>query len=729
MKQRKLWQKLHEQKGLVEKAKDDYALARGQLERVTRLDIRQGLQSLQEVLEELNNPRLRKAVHGQVIDLIDVSKGYETAVEVTAGNALFNVVVDSFEVSAMLLDQMNSRRKPGRVSFFPLDTCSGSSLVNIEGSDGSLLADHISCGSMFGGIIAELFGSTVVVASIENGERVARKYGCDAVTLEGDQVSRRGGITGGFIESRSLKITSFNAKKDTAAKLLREEEVLAGLSEEVTTIDKEVSDVKNELESLMEEMSRLEKTSDIGRDSFAHSQRRIRLERQKEELHVARRTLEMNIDCNQSSIASLQQEAKEALKPSWTDDDERQLERLMDDAKNHRKKISDLTVQSVKLATSAQVKEHSRNNARSRLSILTNRLCELGWTSALSNAMLSEQASCDNAISSITKRLKEVQKLIDEAVRQEQESKEALETLRGELDVVSRFAQEQQELNDMNRMNRSFYVQQRDEAMEKIKRLGSLPASKENYSGMSLAMLMSHHMKCKEKLKKYSHVNRKAADQYTALMGTKEDLAKQEGNLQEELKSIRELMDHLDQKKDEAVERTYKQIQYQFEEVFKELVATDDCHGQLQLIWSNARKEAGEDPYVAAQINVSFGHGASVTDLKQLSGGQKSLVALALIFAIQRCDPAPFYLFDEIDAALDAEYRMSVARLLAKESKNCQFITATFKNEMLEVADHVLGVFFHNKISRIQAITIEEGTKLLKQAALEERKRVRESNE
>ncbi|KRX51225.1 Structural maintenance of chromosomes protein 3 [Trichinella sp. T9] len=93
--------------------------------------------------------------------------------------------------------------------------------------------------------------------------------------------------------------------------------------------------------------------------------------------------------------------------------------------------------------------------------------------------------------------------------------------------------------------------------------------------------------------------------------------------------------------------------------------------------------------------------------MQQLSGGQKSLVALALIFAIQKCDPAPFYLFDEIDAALDARHRKSVAdvaftvtEMIHKLSSSAQFITTTFRRELLESADKFYGVKFRNKVSR-----------------------------
>lgn len=105
------------------------------------------------------------------------------------------------------------------------------------------------------------------------------------------------------------------------------------------------------------------------------------------------------------------------------------------------------------------------------------------------------------------------------------------------------------------------------------------------------------------------------------------------------------------------------------------------------------------------QIRVSFSGSGQQYQMQQLSGGQKALVALALIFAIQRCDPAPFYLFDEIDQALDANYRAGVARLIQKQASSAtapaQFITTTFRPELVSVANKCYGIGLENKVSNI----------------------------
>lgn len=124
--------------------------------------------------------------------------------------------------------------------------------------------------------------------------------------------------------------------------------------------------------------------------------------------------------------------------------------------------------------------------------------------------------------------------------------------------------------------------------------------------------------------------------------------------------------------------------------------------------------------------------------MSQLSGGQKSLVALALIFAIQRCDPAPFYLFDEVDANLDAAHRTAVAAMIdemahgvssrdaemsehdkenastvKKGSGSAQFITTTFRPELLQHADHFYGTTFEGRVSRVRRIGLEEATRFV----------------
>ena len=135
-------------------------------------------------------------------------------------------------------------------------------------------------------------------------------------------------------------------------------------------------------------------------------------------------------------------------------------------------------------------------------------------------------------------------------------------------------------------------------------------------------------------------------------------------------------------------------------------------------------KETDLETFQGVQIKVSFRGEGDGYLMQQLSGGQKALVALAFIFAIQRCDPAPFHLFDEIDQALDSTHRAAVAALIQRQSHSAenpaQFITSTFRPEMVKVADSFYGISYQSKISNIHASTQEEALEFIANIMAEE---------
>lgn len=161
--------------------------------------------------------------------------------------------------------------------------------------------------------------------------------------------------------------------------------------------------------------------------------------------------------------------------------------------------------------------------------------------------------------------------------------------------------------------------------------------------------------KANQHLKKYSHVNKKALDQFLSFSEQKEKLYKRKEELDVGNEKICELMQTLEMRKVEAIQFTFKQVAKYFSTVFKKLVPQGNGHLVLKTRDSHENdidpEVASSDDFTGIGIRVSFlsSSEAEMREMNQLSGGQKSLVALALIFSIQKCDPAPFYLFDEID--------------------------------------------------------------------------------
>eukprot|EP00475_Leptophrys_vorax_P006963 TRINITY_DN14367_c0_g1_i1.p1 TRINITY_DN14367_c0_g1~~TRINITY_DN14367_c0_g1_i1.p1 ORF type:complete len:246 (-),score=43.51 TRINITY_DN14367_c0_g1_i1:255-929(-) len=200
----------------------------------------------------------------------------------------------------------------------------------------------------------------------------------------------------------------------------------------------------------------------------------------------------------------------------------------------------------------------------------------------------------------------------------------------------------------------------------------------------------------------------------------REEMQRRQQELNKSDEKIQELIEVLDTRKDEALERTFKQVARNFREAFQALVPNG--HGSLVMVRKRKedepvddddddedgqREEDGRlDKYAGVRVKVSFTGQGETQAMKQLSGGQKTVVALALIFAIQRCDPAPFYLFDEIDAALDPQYRAAVGTMIRRQADTTgtQFVITTFRPELCKIADQVYGVFHKNRVSTVKVI-------------------------
>jgi structural maintenance of chromosome 3 (chondroitin sulfate proteoglycan 6) len=268
----------------------------------------------------------------------------------------------------------------------------------------------------------------------------------------------------------------------------------------------------------------------------------------------------------------------------------------------------------------------------------------------------------------------------------------------------------------------SLILKKKDECLKATRNLGVLPQDAyEKYKDTSMKELYFKMDQCNKDLQKLSHVNKKAMDQYLQFSDHKEKLIQRRDEADRAYKSILEFIQTLDQRKNENMQMTFKQVSKHFNEIFLKIVPQGTAHlvmrtndnfeeeDRQRRLDRNQQDATSVEEYTGVGIRVSFaGKTNEMKDIQQLSGGQKSLVALALIFAIQRCDPAPFYLFDEIDQALDPQYRKAVADIIHELCEKAQFITTTFRPELLEHADKFYGVRFRNKISIIDCVTKEE---------------------
>merc|ERR1712233_139299 len=309
--------------------------------------------------------------------------------------------------------------------------------------------------------------------------------------------------------------------------------------------------------------------------------------------------------------------------------------------------------------------------------------------------------------------MKGLDKNLTDIVKKRKKSQAELEASRlREREIQDKIEEDSKELERM--ASKQTVLQQKiQECTKKIRELGSLPSDAfEKYKNMSQKVLFKQLEKANQELKKYSHVNKKALDQYVSFSEQKEKLIKRKEELDKGNKKIMDLMEVLEQRKFEAILFTFKQGSKYFQEVFEKLCPLG--RGTLSIKRDDSNDDDDDQAHrlenaTGVSCAVSFtGKNNEMREMNQLSGGQKSLVAMALIFAIQKCDPAPFYLFDEIDQALDPMYRKAVADMIHELADGAQFITTTFRPELLEHASKFYGVKFRNKVSHVDCVTKEE---------------------
>lgn len=244
--------------------------------------------------------------------------------------------------------------------------------------------------------------------------------------------------------------------------------------------------------------------------------------------------------------------------------------------------------------------------------------------------------------------------------------------------------------------SRALLLQRREESQRHLRELGALPAqSQKMFEKKNAKQLMKLLQETKKRLKTFGNVNKKAIDQWTYFRDQREALQTRKAECDASEQAIEDLIRALDEKKDAAIERTVKMVAKSFAELFGEL--TNQGSAQLVMLKRAAVRAEGEEEeeeegelaqqqYRGIDLKVSFTLSGQPQRMHQLSGGQQSLVALALIFAIQRCDPAPFYIFDEIDAALDDTHRLRVAEMIERQSESTQFIMTSHRPELIQHA-------------------------------------------
>lgn len=702
---------------------------------------------------------------------------YQTAVEKAAENSLFHVIVDTDATAARLMKRLEDG-KMGRVTFMPLNQLRVDDNVRYPSTEAAnregitpLMQHCIEFDPKVERAMKQVYDRKLLARTAEIAGEKAKEYRMDCVTLDGDLFSRKGALSGGYVDVQKSRLRAFEGKKKAETDYRQAEERHRSLYAKAKQAEQDVNNVVDEIARMEQKQTQLSRmVQSLEAEQVQTDSQITQHKRQAERIEMQLvPPLEREIEAISGDVLRLEKEIGTELTDSLTEEDRATLAELNRVQKDLENKIVDQTenVESVRAERNRleSVLEDNLYKRRQELNQVGNDE-EGGMVGgATSGALRKEQKqreieSRKAELEEATRDSHELEAKLEKIRKEEETNKVDLIEAKNEVDRLNSLQVKiLNQLNDHLRKQDSLMTKKaisigkRDSYSRKIQELGSLPPDSElrSYKTKTIDELERSLERVNKKLKKYSHVNKKALDQFVNISEKRDALQVRKDELDRGAGRVKELVESLDRKKDEAINRTFRGVSKNFSEVFKELVplgagelimrtaideATaqddDEDHSDDDGTAAGSQKKKQKNNPANPDVSLYRGVGVKVRFsavgenfiMSQLSGGQKALVALALIFAIQRCDPAPFYIFDELDQALDSSYRQAVANVIKRQANSpdnpTQFITSTFRPELVEIAKNCYGIALQNKVSSLNSITKNEALKFIANLMQEE---------
>lgn len=723
---KELWRQEEELRQQRSAADRDLEHAEKQLQASVGRDTAQGLSSMRKVVQD----HKIAGVHGPLLELFRVrNEALEMAVDVTGAQSLFHVVVDSDEVATDILNRMHAIKAPGRITFLPLNRLNARQPA-YPATEGvySIVDDALEFDARFKPAMAHVFGRTLVCTTLEQASGFSATHNLDCITLDGDRVDRKGALTGGFLDRRvsRLRMQAEVAKYRAAVQQCQE-----GQERVAEQLAKAEQDIARHMTAMQKAEAQKEKDLALAEASSEELKRHARAEQSArmamQDAVTRHQQWNTVLQDLQAQHESLTRQMAAPFSSQLSAAERAELTTLSTAVQGGRAKaLEKSSAISQLLVEQAQLQELlSGDLLKRRAELMTARVVlDMAQVSSELEAARHQLQEQERVLGETDERLASIEARLEEATAQCKEAQKATEQRQGDggnLDarVVRARKQHDEMLNE-----RAVYLRELEGAKRKIREVGAINADEfKEYKNKNVDQLYALLHSTQQELGAYTHVNKKAGEQFVQFVEQRESLMERNAKLDQGQASIQDLITALDARKDEAILRTFKGVAKHFQAVFKQLVPAGEASLTMVTAATGKRKQGqdeatgagGVQAFVGVRIKATFGGVMGAPqDISALSGGQKSLVALALIFAIQKADPAPFYLMDEVDAALDSSHRAAVAKLLAAQSKEAQYIIATFKQELVQPADHFYKITFANKVSSIRSVLQEEAARVVK---------------
>ena len=660
-------------------------------------------------IEEMADLGVIKGVHGRLKKLIKVEKGYKRAVEAAAAGWLDAMVVQNNDAAFMCAETLK-RMKLGRIKIIPIEETSETNSLNmpsVRGIDGTV-ASFVRCSKKFEPAVNYVFGDTLVTGD-EKIAFAASRNGNRTVTVRGDLYEAQGGFESGYYRAPvdySSIIPSQSAVKslDEAVGALRGH--LSKRENDITGFEEEMESIRLEIASLAETTVTLE--GEIGR--VRQNVKSTRQNVKRIESHLSR--IKEKREIEKAQLENLRSFRNELNKEMENLRQELEELRLKTDPGN----IQELEIQREKLGEEIITLRQNMGSVETNLATLESKFGNILKVGADNiriqlRKLKAQIQTVETEVEEATKeKVLQEQKLVElENTKEElsrtvlnakQESKKYTVQL-DDIDKKLRQLDSVYERSDRLYNELQFDLQSNkmrlDQHNQRLSELGYEKPLEVTHEQIETAEKSLKQLRLE--LNRLGAVNQLSLDHYAEQASRYKELSVRMNELEKEKQAILEFMDEIERKKRAVFIEAFEKINTSFKIYFEKITGG----GEASLILENP-----EDPFAGGMdMLVQFRNKASIL-VSGASSGERSVSAVAFIFALQDFMPTAFYVFDEIDAHLDAFHVSRLGDLFVELSSKSQFVAITLKPEMVSKAKRVWGIYERNGFSHVVSAKIKE---------------------
>lgn len=661
-----------------------------------------------------------KGLIGVVADIIKVEKEYEIAVETALGGSIQNIVTDEEETAKRMIAYLK-QNKYGRATFLPLTSMQGGTELRqpeVLKEPGVIGLAHtlVQVEGRFLGLAKQLLGRTVVVKDIDCGIRIARKYkqSLRLVTLEGELINPGGSMTGGAFKNSSNLLSRRREVEEL-------EKAVRMLKKEMEELEQSVSEIKgkraqqyagiDEIQQQITEASVRQNTARMSLEQVKLQQAKLRQRcegyaKEQEELEISLRkiredgesiqtemeiskeleqrlnekigTLQKSLDSHREAEAAQQKHSEEVhlLLAGFRQQDafiKENIFRIEEEIRHLQEEADGLD----------QNQGNTTQEIRQREAQIEN----------LKQA-IAESAEVFSEIEAEITQQTQNREYLNKKHKTFLEQRETLSRHMAELDKeLFRLNSQKEECGETEEKQRNYMWEEYEMTYN-----GALKLRDESLTDR--AFMKKQILFLKGEIRKLGNVNVNAIEDYKQVSERYEFLKEQHEDLVEAKETLIQIVAELDAAMRAQFEEQFGKISREFDAVFRQLFGGGK--GTLELMEDEDILEAGIR--IIAQPP-----GKKLQNMMQLSGGEKALTAISLLFAIQNLKPSPFCLLDEIEAALDDSNVERFARYLHKLTKHTQFIVITHRRGTMTAADRLYGITMQEKgVSTLVSVDLLE---------------------